>query len=174
DLRQLINRKKVVPGQPAKSKLFRRLTSGDNPMPPEEEKPRPSKDDIAIVKQWIDMGAPDVGPAAVKRKYVSPAEIVRAICADLEKVAERDRRFTRYFTITHLYNAGLSADQLQSHRHGLSKLVNSLSWGRKITVPRPIDAERTIVRIDLRDYQWNEGVWEAIVGRNPYGVTVTD
>src|SRR5438132_10118042 len=41
DRQQLVTRKKVVPGQPAKSKLFRRLTSEDNPMPPEEEKPRP-------------------------------------------------------------------------------------------------------------------------------------
>src|SRR4029077_17379333 len=86
------------------------------------------------------------------------------------KVPERDRRFTRYFLLTHLSNAGLSEDELQSYRHGLSKLVNSLSWGRRVVVPRPIDEGRTVFRIDLRDYQWNEKVWDSILAVNPYGV----
>ena len=47
----------------------------------------------------------------------------------------RDRPFRRYFTLTHLYNAGLSAEELQSYRHGLSKLINSLSWGKQIVPP---------------------------------------
>ena len=38
DRRQLVNRGKVIPGDPAKSKLFKRLASEDDPMPPEEEK----------------------------------------------------------------------------------------------------------------------------------------
>src|SRR5205807_2351831 len=93
----------------------------------------------------------------------------KAIRADLDAVKERDRRFTRYFTLTHLYNAGLSADEMQSYRHGLSKLVNSLSWGPKVVVPQAIDAARTVFRIDLRDYQWNEKVWDAVLALNPYG-----
>jgi tetratricopeptide (TPR) repeat protein len=95
---------------------------------------------------------------------------VKAIKGDLETIKERDRRFTRYFTLTHLHNAGLSADELQSYRHGLSKLVNSLSWGPKVVVPKAVDPERTICRIDLRDFQWNEKVWEAVVAVNPYGI----
>jgi len=48
-----------------------------------------------------------------------------AILADVEKkIPERDRRYARYFTLAHLYNAGLSEDELQTYRHGLSKLVN--------------------------------------------------
>src|SRR3712207_7214494 len=46
----------------------------------------------------------------------------------LFRSGERDRRFTHYFTLTHLLNAGLSADELQTYRNGISKLVNSLSW----------------------------------------------
>src|SRR5262245_53488895 len=42
DRRRLLERRKVFPGDPAKSKLFRRLASTDEPMPPAEEKPRPS------------------------------------------------------------------------------------------------------------------------------------
>src|SRR5256885_1078179 len=38
DRRRLLERRKVVPGEPGKSRLFRRLSSDDNPMPPEDEK----------------------------------------------------------------------------------------------------------------------------------------
>jgi tetratricopeptide (TPR) repeat protein/mono/diheme cytochrome c family protein len=170
DAGKLAARKKVVPGDAARSKLYRRLVSADDPMPPEDEKVRPGKDDVALIKKWIEAGAPDPRPQAAKATFVSPADVVAAIRADLETVPERDRRFTRYFTLTHLANAGLSGDELQSYRHGLSKLVNSLSWGRRVVVPRSVDPQRTVFRIDLRDYQWNEKVWEAVLAVNPYGV----
>jgi hypothetical protein len=59
DLKTLVDRKKIVPGEPLKSKLYKRLVSEDNPMPPDEEKVRPSKDDIALIKRWIEAGAPE-------------------------------------------------------------------------------------------------------------------
>jgi tetratricopeptide (TPR) repeat protein len=170
DRQRLVDRKKIVPGNPAKSKLYQRLLTADDPMPPADEKSRPTKDEIALVKQWIEAGAPDFAVVAAPRPFLTPADVVKAIKSDLQTVKARDQRFTRYFTLTHLYNAGLSADELQSYRHGLSKLVNSLSWGPKVVVPKPVDPERTIFRIDLRDYQWNEKVWEAVVAVNPYGV----
>jgi tetratricopeptide (TPR) repeat protein len=172
DAARLVARKKVVPGDAARSKLYRRLVSADNPMPPEDEKVRPGKDEVAVLKQWIDAGAPAAAEVTARRAFLSAADVVRAMRDDLaNRVPERDRRFTRYFTLTHLYNAGLSEDELQSYRHGLAKLVNSLSWGRHVVVPRPIDEARTVFRIDLRDYQWNEKVWDAVLGVNPYGVS---
>jgi tetratricopeptide (TPR) repeat protein len=172
DRRRLLERRKVVPGEPAKSRLFRRLSSDDNPMPPEDEKPRPSAGDIALVKRWIEAGAPDFDPATNKRPFLSHAAVLKAVRADLGRLPERQRRFTRYFTLTHLYNAGLSEDELQSYRHGLSKLVNSLSWGRAVVVPKPVDAARTVFRIDLRDYEWDAAVWDRVLDANPYGVLV--
>ena len=55
DARQLVARKKVVPGDAAKSRLFKRVQSGE--MPPEDEKPRPTPEDVAAIKAWIDAGA---------------------------------------------------------------------------------------------------------------------
>ena len=169
DRQRLLQRRKVVPGEPAKSRLFRRLSSADDPMPPAEEKERPGAADIALIKQWIEAGAPDFSKSAI-RAFVAQADLVRAMKADLEQLPPRQRRFTRYFTLTHLFNAGLSEDGLQSYRHGLSKLVNSLSWGGKVVVPRPVDDARTVFRIDLRDYQWDDGTWGRILDANPYGV----
>jgi formylglycine-generating enzyme required for sulfatase activity len=169
DRRQLVARRgMVVPGNPAKSRLFRRVRDGE--MPPEEEKTRPTEDDAATLKAWIEAGAPDFNPPGSRREFVGPAEIVQAIRDDLDKASPRDRKFLRYFTITHLYNAGLPEDGLQSYRLGLSKLVNSLSWGPGIVVPEAIDPPRTVFRIDLRDYEWNARVWKLILASYPYGV----
>ena len=51
DLKTLVTRKKVLPGDPAKSKLLKRVVAGE--MPPEDEKPRPTEKEIAILKEWI-------------------------------------------------------------------------------------------------------------------------
>lgn len=170
DRDKLVERKKIIPGAPDKSRLFKRVTHPNDPMPPAEEKVRPGKDDIQLLRDWIAAGAPGAGALAPKRAFLTPAEVLDLIRADLDKVAERSRRFTRYFMLTHLHNAGLSADELQSYRHALSKLVNSLSWDSRIVVPQPIDPAGTILRIDLRDYDWNEKVWEAVLAANPYGI----
>ena len=169
DLRQLVSRRRVVPGDAAKSRLLKRITNADDPMPPAEAKVRPSADDIALLKKWIDAGAP-AAEESTPRAFLSSADMLKAMRDDLDKAAPRNRPFLRYFTLTHLHNAGLSGEEMQSYRHGLSKLVNSLSWGKRIVVPHAVDPARTVLRIDLRDYQWNEKTWDAIVGRNPYGI----
>jgi hypothetical protein len=163
----LVQRKKVVPGDPEKSRLLRRVVKGE--MPPPDEKQRPGPDDVALLQRWVAAGAPAFGPAPAPRSFIAPGEVAQAIQADLSSRPERDRRFTRYFTLTHLYNAGLSEDELQTYRNGLAKLVNSLSWRKAIVVPAPVDAARTILRIDIRDYGWTDKDWEALLAQYPYG-----
>jgi mono/diheme cytochrome c family protein len=58
DPAKLVARKKIVPGQPDQSPLFKRLSTGK--MPPAGEQPRPSAADVAVVKQWIEAGAPSL------------------------------------------------------------------------------------------------------------------
>jgi hypothetical protein len=159
DRDQLVASKKVVPGQPDKSRLFRRVVEGE--MPPEDEKPRPGSDHVALLRRWIEAGAPAFTKPSTPHKFITLADIAGSIKADLEKRNERDQPFTRYFTLTHLYNAGVSEDQIQTYRNGLAKLVNSLSWEKKVVVPEPVDPARTVLRIDLRDYRWTDREWEA-------------
>ncbi len=104
------------------------------------------------------------------REFLAESDILKAIAADLQTIDVRYRKQTRYFTITHLYNAGLNTDELLTYRNGLSKLVNSLSWGRHIVVPKPVDPAETVLRIDLRDFRWDEKVWQAILAEYPYGL----
>jgi serine/threonine protein kinase len=163
---QLVARKFIVPGRPDASRQFKRIQDGE--MPPEEETQRPAEEDVAILRQWIEAHAPDFAPSAPERKFISPDDLYRYIRDDLERASETERPFYRYFTITHLANAGLPEDGLQNYRLALSKLVNSLSWRRRITVPTAVDPGRTILRIDLRDYEWTESVWELILAAYPY------
>jgi FKBP-type peptidyl-prolyl cis-trans isomerase/DNA-directed RNA polymerase subunit RPC12/RpoP len=169
ELPRLLATKKIVPGNPKASRIYQRISDGE--MPPEEAKQRPSADDVAVIKQWIEAGAPDFGTSSViKGDFVRPAQMLEFMRQDLKTLDEGDRRFIRYFTLTHLANAGFAAEDLQSYRNGLSKLVNSLSWGRKVVVPQPIDPGKTILRINLNDYDWDEKTWDAIQALNPYSI----
>src|SRR5438477_3814591 len=167
DLPKLVARKKVVPGDPDGSRLFRRVDDGT--MPPPDEKPRPSAEDVAILKRWIEAGAPGAEPAA-PRTILTDAEVREFILADLNTLDRRARRFQRYFTLTHLHNAGLSQEELQTYRNALAKLVNSLSWNPRVSVPVAVDAAKTVLRIDLRWYQWDATIWNRILQEYPYGI----
>ena len=69
-----------------------------------------------------------------------------------------------------LANAGAGPDELATYLQALSKLINSLSWHPRVSVPRPIDPAGLILRIDLRDYQWDANLWNRLLADYPYGV----
>lgn len=177
DLAKLVDSRRVLPKDPDKSRLFRRMTDGS--MPPEDDGedesgnapalPRPGAEEVASVRRWILDGAPPARTIA-ERKPIGEGEMLKRLADDIKKAGPRDRRFLRYFTLVHLHNAGYNEDQLETYRRGLSKLVNSLSWSRRIRPPTPVDPERTLLRIDLRDYLWDEATWDAILARNPYAM----
>jgi WD40 repeat protein/mono/diheme cytochrome c family protein len=167
DPAKLVSRKKVVPGQPDQSPLYKRISTGK--MPPAGETPRPSEADIAIVKQWIELGAPPPAPIA-QRPILTDALVFNLILADLDQQDKRTRRFLRYFSLAPIANAGAGEDELQTYRNAVAKLLNSLSWHPRISLPTPIDPDRVVLRIDLRDYQWDAILWNRLLAEYPYGV----
>jgi mono/diheme cytochrome c family protein len=167
DRARLIEHKKVVPGDPARSRLLRRVAEGD--MPPDGEQPRPTGDEVALLKRWVEAGAPDVGGAATARERVPTADTRHAIRADLDGLAGIDRHFTRYLTLAHLRAAGAGPSDLDLARQGVSKLLNSLSWTRRVVPTTAIDPAGAVLRIDLRDYGWDERSWDRLVAVYPYG-----
>jgi cytochrome c553 len=52
DAKALVEHMLIVPGDAAKSKLYKKAAEGE--MPPEGETPRPSADDLAKIKEWIN------------------------------------------------------------------------------------------------------------------------
>lgn len=167
DFAKLADRKKVLPGNAAGSPLVKRIVAGT--MPPSGENPRVSEADLATLKRWVDAGAKSE-TTPPKRTAISAADVTRLVLADLEGIDRRARRFVRYFSLTHLYNAGLGDDELQTYRNALSKLLNSLSWHPKIRNPEPIDPAKTVFRIDLRWYLWDATLWNRLLNDYPYGL----
>lgn len=158
----------VNPKHPAGSLLYKRLSAADRDvMPPEGEEPRPSAAEIALVRSWIEAGAP-VPKIDDVREFITYNSVVKMITADVRKISERSRRFQRYFTLTHLYNAGVSEDELQTFRNAFSKLINSLSWNTSLLIPTAIDPSKTVFRVDIRQLNWTNEIWEQIEEANPY------
>jgi serine/threonine-protein kinase len=172
DPRLLVQKKKIVPGDPAKSKLYKRVAlEGD--MPPEDEKIRPGKEEIAILEQWIKSGAP--APAAgaeIARAFLTDKDTLSAIRDHLRKTPRDSRPFQRYFTLTNLHNNKSVKDaELRQYWAALSKAVNSLSWKPAIVLPEPVDPAQTVLAIDLRRLDWDRhNLWSEILKVYPYGL----
>ena len=163
----------VIPGNPEASEFYQRLieTAVERRMPLGQPPLSPAA--IDTVRRWILAGAPDWRDTLESDgPFITPKEMLETIENHVNSLSPFDRTFARYFTLTHLYNAGETTEALLAYRRALSKLVNSLSWGRKISNPRPIDSEETIFYIDLRDYEWEIGInrWTLIEAEYPYGI----
>ena len=170
---ELIDGGTVVPGNPAASELYKRLLGPtENGVQMPFGQPQLPAQSIDTVRRWILAGAPEWTTTRITDgRFISPAEILDTIETHLNSLSSFDRAFARYFTLTHLYNAGETDQILGEYRKALNKLVNSLSWGSGITNPQPIDPQATIYYIDLRHYEWdvNDG-WTKIEEAYPYHI----
>ena len=167
----LIETGAVVPGKPIESELYRRLIAEDETKRMPLAQPRLPGAAIVTIGNWIQAGAPDwEDTSEADVSFITPKKMLDTIEKHLNSLSPFDRAFTRYFTMTHLYNAGESVEARHAYQRALSKLVNSLSWGREVIKPRPIDPEETIFYIDLRDYEWEIGTnrWTLIEEVYPY------
>ena len=170
----LIEDRAVIPGQPDASELYLRLlgdTDTGSQMPLGQEPLDPEA--IATIRRWIEAEAPDwEAIPKPERRFITTEAMLKTIHTHVTSLTAFDRSFARYFTLTHLYNAGASDDNLRAYRNALSKLVNSLSWGSEVIKPTPIDKEETIFYIDLRHYEWDikSDKWYKIEQAYPYGV----
>ena len=167
DLERLVARKKIFPGKPDESSIFKKIADGK--MPPPEVRERLTPAETATVRGWIAGGAKPSASRAT-RKAITAADEKELILADLEKIDRRARRFQRYLTFTHLWNAGLADDELRTYRNAMAKVINSLSWHPKIRNPEPIDPNETIFRFDLRWHMWDATLWNRLAQEYPYGL----
>jgi mono/diheme cytochrome c family protein len=172
---RLIQDQFILPGAADESELFLVIKSGE--MPPKKQNNFLSEEEVEIIRLWINSGAGDWNAhIPEKRDFISDEDIIRSIHEDIKKQKTQDRLFIRYFTLTHLYNAGEKESALDNYRLALAKLANSLSWKADIILPDPIDPSKTIMRIDLRHYGWEEidNVWGKISNHYPYKINFFD
>jgi hypothetical protein len=115
------------------------------------------------------------------------------MATDLLAQPASDRRHLRYLVVA-AHDGGASrfvggpprteaeliGRAMDRDRVAASKLINSLTVAPTLRVPEPIDAERTILRIDLRDYGWGGPVdvagtphadlWQAIAANAAFAL----
>ena len=169
---QLIDTGAVVRGAPPiESELYRRLREEDPAKRMPQGQPRLSDAAIGTIGRWIQAGAQSWD---VQRdvNFITMDAMLDTIKTHVQSLPRFDRASARYFTLTHLYNAGESSETLRAYQIALSKLVNSLSWGSEIIQPQPIDARKTIFYIDLRRYEWDvrNDAWTQIEQEYPYNI----
>jgi hypothetical protein len=122
----------------------------------------------------VASGEPAKPAAAPKRAFVSDGEVFQAVAADIGQVSEVRRRNIRYFTLTHLWNAGDGDDDFDLYRLALQKLVNSLSQRPDIVTLKPVDTNKTVLRVDISDLGWDENSWNKVISIDPYAVFYRD
>ena len=165
---QLVASGAVVRGVPIQSELYTRLLHADEAKRMPLGQPRLPAAEIQKIGAWIQAGAPswDIEHDV---SFISTDKMLTTIQNHLKTLSTFDRPSARYFTTTHLYNAGEGPEVLRAAAIALSKLVNSLSWGYTVVKPEAIDAQGTVFYIDLRDYEWDtRDAWTQIETAYPY------
>ena len=164
----------VIPGNPGDSVFYQRLIETNIAKRMPQGQPPLDPEAIETIRQWIAAGAPDWDAVPrPKPDFITTDAMLETIENHVNSLSVRDKSFARYFTLTHLYNAGETTEALNAYRRALSKLINSLSWGREVVKPQPIDVEQTLFYIDLRDYEWDvrNDAWTQIEQAYPYKMT---
>ncbi|HEV7307870.1 c-type cytochrome [Ensifer sp.] len=169
----------VVPGDAGKSRLFSTVVSGRMPLGK-----RPSADEIKVLEDWINALNEKSLPqtAAAKPDRARPIltydQFVEAALKDVATVNALDRPYMRYFSYRDQYNGmmGCEDDQTFMKRMdvlagGFKKLLNSLSYAPKLALPTEVDGTNgLLVRVDLRDLQWDAADYDFLIKRYFYGV----
>jgi hypothetical protein len=174
-LDRLIDRGAVIPGKPATSPLYMKLSTGHRVVIAKEADGvrtfhKPADSEIELICQWIQLGAPiDVATVASgPRAFIPRSSVLESIRTDLAGADRDTAQNRRYFTLTHLYNAGYTDGELQTFRAGLSNLLNSPEAGAQHATVVYVDPRKTILRIDLRECNMTADGWEHMLASYPY------
>ncbi|MFO1004662.1 MAG: c-type cytochrome domain-containing protein [Planctomycetaceae bacterium] len=164
----------VVPGDAAKSRLIDAIDGGSESYMPQSGSPEAkamTDDEKELLKRWVIAGAPF--PQREVRAFISEKQILAAMRKYLLESKADDRRYVRFYTLTHLQNNPNVTDRdLRLYRAALSKAVNSLSKEREIYLPQPLpETGESVYVIDLRELGWDRGNrWGEILRHYPYGL----
>lgn len=159
----------IEPGDPKRSYLWA-LVQTD--VMPKDRDPLTAQEKQTL-KDWILAGAVFPDYAEVERPFISEAEVLSAIETHLSKTRLDDRQFIRYFSLhTLANNRKLPAEKIRLAGAALAKSLNSLSRQRSLLVIEPIDSQKVIYAINVRDLGWDQdnfAKWKSLLTAYPYG-----
>ncbi|MFT5523974.1 MAG: hypothetical protein ACI9HK_001923 [Pirellulaceae bacterium] len=171
DISSLLDESMIVDGDHEGSEIYNAMFRGRMPPRNRPQLPRPSAEDVQIVKQWIDSGAQEI-PKPTPRPTITLKDELLTIRADLRARPRDDRFNIRYLTLTHLHNDPIvDQEQLDATRLALVKTLNSLSWESLLVPPEAIDEARTVYAVDIVKLGWNREHWNALSQAYPYALS---
>jgi hypothetical protein len=162
DLARLARSPLVEPGDAAASRLYQRVAAGD--MPPAGVTTRLEGSEVAALKAWIDEGAK---ASEAAQRLITRAEVKRWIDEDLAKLSSKNRDKVVYFDMSHVYG-GSTAGRTDTLRKAFFKLVNSVSNASEIAMPEAVNAEKTLFRVNIDTYGWQEGDLSQLLAIHPF------
>jgi hypothetical protein len=133
----------VAPGEPDRSLILQLVADGS--MPP-GGRPRPSAEEVAVLRAWAAAGAPSYPQSFDDRATL------RTMLDDLDRQKPADVPFLRYVSLAHLVpDGGLPGAPMPDLAAAERKLSQALmaASGRPAT-PNPVDDTATLFRLDLR------------------------
>jgi len=108
------------------------------------------------IKAWLSsiqgmiLEVPRLVDASVK---ITDAEVQAWIDADKAKIPAADKEFIQYASFHVLHNQGVSAQNMNNARVGLSKALNTAArWAPEIVNPQDVNGKGIVYRFDIRDY----------------------
>jgi mono/diheme cytochrome c family protein len=111
---------------------------------------------MAAVTAWRDRVAdmlPEIPRSIPADMKITDEQIQAWIDADKAKTPAADQEFIKYTTFHVLHNAGVSAQNLNHARVGLSKALNGAArWAPRIVNPVDVNGKGILYRFDIRDY----------------------
>ncbi len=156
------DRSLVRPGNPDGSRLYTVLQSRQTPhdFPVDEI----GGGELDAVRQWLQTVKAD--QSCQGRTPVTRTAITDAIRSALSQSAGAAQH--RFLTLTHLYNACATDQEMQVYREAVGRVINSLSWGLEPAVVEPVDEAKTILKVDISKLGWSSKQWERLTAVYPY------
>jgi hypothetical protein len=124
------------------------------------------QDAIEGWRKRIDEMLPTTPRLVAANIKIKDADLEQWIAEDREKLSASDRGYVVYTSMHELHNEGLTAEQLNIVRVGLSKALNSVArWAPRIVNPVDVNGRGLLYKFDIRDYWgWNKGVTRLLFG----------
>ena len=160
----------VSRGLPDASRLYQVLLDRHRPIELGSEIKWLAAEDIQRLRTWIEelpvAGNTCAGPP------VTRSQIAVAIDTAARAAGEAEAQELRFVTLAHLANACATPAEMEAYRQGVSKLLNSLSWGARPVTLVPVDEAKSVLSFKLSDLGWVDEHWGALTRAEPKGVAM--
>ena len=111
---------------------------------------------LKAVTAWRDAVAdmiPAVPRGVEQAMKITEQQVLQWIAADRAKTPVKEQEFIKYASLHVLHNYGVSAQNMNNARVGLSKALNSTArWAPRIVNPVDVNGKGIVYRFDIRDY----------------------